>query len=89
MRLAGFLVLACLAAQLAAGFAEEAPLVVVAAVQPGGAAAAAPLLKGNAANRTSNYTTCDPVCHKHVMWMEGLIILVVIVTALVTGCSCM
>lgn len=30
------------------------------------AAAAVSTKRGDAANRTSNYTVCDPVCHKHV-----------------------
>lgn len=43
----------------------------------------------SAANRTNNYTTCDATCRKHVMFMEGLIILVVILIALTVGCCCM
>lgn len=37
------------------------------------AVAAATLTKkrGDAANRTSNYTVCDPVCHKHVSCRAG------------------
>ncbi|PRW60864.1 SNF2 super family [Chlorella sorokiniana] len=45
--------------------------------------------KADRANQTGNYTTCDPLCQKHVMWLEGLIILVVVVMALVVGCTCM
>lgn len=55
----------------------------------GVAAQSVGLLKADRANQTSNYTTCDPLCQKHVMWLEGLIILVVIVLALVVGCTCM
>ncbi|KAI3429237.1 hypothetical protein D9Q98_005336 [Chlorella vulgaris] len=43
----------------------------------------------DAANRTGNYTICDPTCQKHVMWFQGLIVLVVILLALCVGCSCM
>lgn len=44
---------------------------------------------GGGRNRTDNYTTCDPVCRKHVMWFEGLIVFIVILSALLVGCTCM
>lgn len=47
-------------------------------------------IKGSSgAERTNNYTTCDPTCRKHVMWFEGLIVFIVILIALLVGCSCM
>lgn len=53
------------------------------------AVAAVSTKRGDAANRTSNYTVCDSVCHKHVMWLQGIISAVVILIALTVGCCCM